>query len=63
MKRKEWLRLARIINGSTIFGNENLINKSSLITALKQMLNEEIPQFDENTLNLACYGAYHKELS
>ena len=64
MTRKEWLRLARLINGGTLAlgDSENLINKASFIMSVRRWLTEESPDFDQDVFDAACYGEYHKEL-
>jgi hypothetical protein len=62
MNRREWLKLARIINGSTIYGKTNEINKSSLVEAIRQMLTVTSHDIDYEIFYSACYGNYNKEL-
>ena len=61
MEKREWLQLARIINGGTVYGKADLINKKSLVAALNNWLLEVGDYYEEDVFAAACVGKTIKD--
>ncbi len=54
MTKKDYIKLARIIKGGTVYHNEQYLNKQSFIESLCEVLREDNPRFDEERFIKTC---------